>query len=701
MCVSERESAQLVILRGVNISKTEDGNPRRYRESMRKPLVPCVVVVCLTAAGLTVIQAQTSNHPADEHKYLVDHSDCTFLGAKREVFQKAALKAIGAKMEESPVSVLTRQVTANLSVHPVARTRSYNVQPAADSIDYYILNAMQAAGITPADDTNDYEFIRRVTLDLTGRIPVASRVTSFVADSTPNKRAKLIDDLLASSAWVDKWTMYYGDLYQNNTASQQLTRFQEGRNAFYKYIHDSLAANKPYNQMVTEMISAQAAYPACGQAQCNFDQTNGQVNWVIGGRVTGGPAQDIFDQQAVNTAEQFLGITHMNCVLCHNGAGHLDSLSLWGSKTTRYQAWGLSAFFSRTSLQTTYIIDPANPQNKNNYYWWTGTYNSDYNLNTTTGNRPARQPIGGVKTITPAYLFTAQTPNKGEDYRAALARFVTGDFQFARATVNYMWAYFFGQGIVDPPDQFDLMRLDPNNPPPAPWVIQPSNPQLLNALAQHFVSSGYDLKALMREIVNSETYQLASDYNGTWQASYQPYFARKFVRRLWSEEVHDAITTATGVLPSYNIGSFSSASTKYGVNSPGFGLVSYAMQFPETKGMPDGTGGAVSQFLDVFFRGDRDLNPRRQDGSILQALGLMNDKFIDQRINGPIATQGVNPNLTLAQNIDKIFMAVLSRHPTSDELTDVTKRASAVGATPALDDLWWSLFNKVDFVFNY
>ena len=80
--------------------------------------------------------------------------------------------------------------------------------------------------------------------------------------------------------------------------------------------------------------------------------------------------------------------------------------------------------------------------------------------------------------------------------------------------MNYIWAQFFGRGIVDPPNQFDPARLDPDNPPPAPWTLQPSNARLLNALAQRFIDGGYNLKALMREIANSDAYQLSSRYDG-------------------------------------------------------------------------------------------------------------------------------------------------------------------------------------------
>ena len=133
----------------------------------------------------------------------------------------------------------------------------------------------------------------------------------------------------------------------------------------------------------------------------------------------------------------------------------------------------------------------------------------DYRLNTTTGNRPARQPaaFGGRTNVAPVYLFSGRGPAAGENYRVALAREVTSDFQFARAAVNYLWKEFFGIGIVDPPDFFDPMRLDENNPPPAPWTLQPSHPALLRELAQDFISNGYNIKDLMRKLVNSQAYQ--------------------------------------------------------------------------------------------------------------------------------------------------------------------------------------------------
>ncbi len=197
---------------------------------------------------------------------------------------------MGRKAPESSVSKLTREVAATVGQVHRESTPSFQQTAKPDTIDYFIFNALQAAGVAPADKTDDYTFIRRITLDLTGKIPTPAAVTSFVSDPTANKRAIYIDSLLAAPQWVDKWTMFYGDLLQNNASNTQIQRKNEGRNAsLCSTSHDSLAANKPYNKMAAELLSAEGAN--------SFDQTNGQLNYLVGGYVTGGPSQDIFDGQ--------------------------------------------------------------------------------------------------------------------------------------------------------------------------------------------------------------------------------------------------------------------------------------------------------------------------------------------------------------------------------------------------------------------
>ncbi|HYL78968.1 MAG TPA: DUF1553 domain-containing protein [Bryobacteraceae bacterium] len=663
------------------------------------------IAILVGISGFAVVGVLRSDDAAS----VVQHAECSFFGADhdkyvnaatREALRQGVIQSRGMQHPAAyPASTLTDAVVAGLPpVPPGTRTGSI-VDPATSStIDRYIFQAIAAANVTPAPLTTDYEFVRRVTLDLTGRIPTASQVTNFVSDSSPDKRSKYIDSLLSSSQWVDKWTQYFGDFFQNNSTNAQGTRrFQDGVVAFNKYIRDSLSSGKPYDQLAREVITATGSN----------SYTQGELNYIVGGVVSGNPpgGADNWDQETVDIATNFLGISNLNCLLCHSGHGHLDSLNLWGAQTSREQAWGMASFMSHTPQPGRTIVN-----GNNNIYYWSVNDNPrmpDYPLNTTTGNRPARQPIGTLKNVPPQYLFTGQSPASGTNYRAAFAQYITSDFQFARAAVNYMWAQFFGMGIVDPPDQFDPARLDPDNPPdvpwPAdptqPWPLQPSNPQLLNGLAQDFIDSKYDLKALMREIANSKTYQLSSRYDGTWNPSWETLFARKMVRRLWSEEIHDAITQSSGMMPTYNMGAV-------------FGTVNWAMQLPEPAGLngtPDGNNGAINNFLNAFLRGNRDDQTRRQDGSISQALDLLNDPFVMNRVQLARATKTsllanvqAMPAAQNDQAVNALFLSVLGRYPTSTEMSAAMGHiGNASTRNVELENLLWSLYNKVDFIFNY
>ena len=628
-------------------------------------------------AGLAAAQTDTVGVP----DYTVEHPECALFGPKYDQYVARALGSSGATPHQSEVSALTSTVAALLpKVPPGSRTYTFEQQNQAGSVDSYIFGALQAAGVQPAPPTTDLEFIRRVTLDLTGRIPTPDRIAAFLADNSSDKRSKLVDELIAKPEWVDRWTMFLGDLYQNNSQNSQIRRYPEGVKAFNDYIRASLKAAKPYDQMAREMISATGSN--------SYQQ--GELNLVVGGVVTGGPIQDDFDQQTANIATMFLGMSHVNCLLCHNGRGHLDALSLWGSQTTRYQAWQLASYLSHTQPKNT----PVDPAAGNQPYYWnvldnTPAAKTDYPLNTTTGNRPARQPVGTEKNVPPTYIFSGDTPRAGESYRAALARALTADPQFARATVNYLWAFFFGVGLVDPPDQFDPARLDPDNPPPDPWTLQPSNPQLLNKLALQFINNKYDLRWLMRTIVNSQAYQLSARYNGTYNAAWDTLYARHFVRRLWSEEVHDAIAQSSNILPSYTVAAN--------------GSLTWAMQFPEPLNTPT-AGNAVTPFLDAFLRGNRDDQVRSSDGSISQALDLMNDNFIISRTksNGPSSSLLVqNLGLPNDQLATKLFMAVLSRPPSAAELSAAVSQLSTGTRNVSAENLLWALYNKVDFIYNY
>jgi hypothetical protein len=653
----------------------------------------CGAAVLIVAAGFMIVRAEdppssTASDAAADQLPVSDPS-CTYFGPNRDKFigsqnlDKATLTAnVAAQL--APAAEVMSAFAANAMPSAPGGSRTDTLQHIGNNIDKYLFKAMSDAGVAPAPATTDYEFVRRVTLDLTGRTPTADAVTSFVNDVSFDKRAKLVDALLATPEWVDKWTIWFGDLLQNNSRNTQMQRNIQGVVAFNNYIRDSLTSGKPYDQMAREMISATGT----------TSYTQGEINYIVGGYMGGGPVQDIFDLQAANTAETFLGISHLNCLLCHNGRGHLDSLSLWGYYTTRQQAWGMAAFMSRTN---------ALGVNGNSGPW--SVQNSrvvDYQLNTTTGNRPARctvdangRCVGATQTVKPTYIFDGSTASAGQDYRAVLGQKITSDFQFARATVNYIWEYFFGLGIVSPSNQFDPMRLDPDNPPSdcpstSPCTLQPTNARLLNALAEDFINSGYNLKSLMSEIANSRAYQLSSRYNGTWDANSQTLFARHLVRRLWSEEVADSVAQSSGIPTTYN--------------NAVWGPVSWAMKLPEPLNT-GGNGTAASQtFLDAFLRGNRDDQERRGDGSISQALDLMNDNFVMQRVNSNAASSLIVKALALPndQLVSTLFLNVLSRYPTATEMSTALQNLQTQATrTQEARYLYWSLYNKVDFVFNY
>lgn len=617
----------------------------------------------------------------------VEDPYCTFFGPDHDKYVEALQdKFVLSNVTEDVAGLLppSEDVGAAFAVAGVTLpsapggSRTDSMQNQGGIIDKYVFQKMAQVGVTPAPGTTDWEFIRRATLDLTGRIPTSEAVLAFVGSTNPNKRTELIDTLLARPEWVDKWTIWFGDLYENNSTNDLgANRFIQGVVRFNEFLRGSLQGNKPYDQMVRELIAATGTN----------SHEQGDLNFLPGGVMGGGPVQDVFDKQAALISEKFLGMAHLDCLLCHNGRGHLDSLSLWGYFATRNQAWGMASFLSHTSTRRV---------TSGQIYFWSiqndvNGFTQDYRLNTQTGNRPARGATNSTAQVAPAYI-TGGSPSNGEPYRAALARLLTADPQFARATVNYIWEYFFGIGIVSPSNQFDPLRLDPDHPPADcpleknPCTLQASHPRLLNELAQQFVNSGYDLKWLMRAIANSRAYQLSSRYSGTWNPTNDRLFARKLVRRLWSEEIHDAITQSTGIGATYTNANWNPQT------------VNMAMQLPE----PLNTGGNAANLLNAFLRGDRDTAPRNGGGAIPQALALMNDNFVMSRVTSNNAQNLLTRLLPLPddQLVGMLYLNILSRLPSAEE-TATALANLRTNRTQEAQTLYWSLFNKVDFIFNY
>jgi hypothetical protein len=607
-------------------------------------------------------------------------------GGKRDDFNGARERRDRWARSRVTAEFWASQPAGRVSSKTPARATSASSQAVGGGIiDRFVFAALDKEGIAPAPPTTDYEFVRRVSFDLTGRPPRPERVQAFVLDSSPEKRAKLVDELLATPEWVDKWSMWASDhLRVVSTTPSTGTQFMiEGRDAFHNWIRKSLSENKSWKQMALELIAARGAN--------SWEQ--GELNWIVNGRMNMGVPQDNFDRSAALMSEQFLGMAHMDCLLCHSGRGHLDTLSIWGTGASRMQAWQMAAFFSRTGWRL------ARPDTtNNNYYYWTVTDQgtANYPLNRASGNRPDRNPIGTITAVAPEYIFTGARPVAGKTYRESLAEQVVADPLFAKAAVNYLWGQFFGRAIVEPANQLDPARLDPNNVPTdcevdRPCGLQSPHVPLLNALAAEFAKRDFDLKWLMREIVLSDAYQLSSRYEGEWNPNWEPLFARKLVRRLWGEEVMDAITQVSGIPNNINV--------RVSQVNTNVRTINWAMQLPE----PFRTGGA---FVNAFLPGNRDDEERRPDAAIQQAMSMMNDPFVMARIRAT----GTGASASLLRRalelndeaaVDLLFLTVLSRPASDQEKRQAVAHLRGGNRTQRGENLLWSLYNKVDFLFNY
>jgi hypothetical protein len=267
---------------------------------------------------------------------------------------------------------------------------------------------------------------------------------------------------------------------------------------------------------------------------------------------------------------------------------------------------------------------------------------------------------------------------------------MTADPMFARNLANRLWKHMFNMALAEPVDGLDPLRLDPANPPPAPWTFQATHPELLEKLAGELRQSYFNLREFLRVVAQSSAYQLSSRYDGEWKLEYVPLFARHYPRRLEGEEIHDAIARATGVFPAYTVQNYDT--------------VSSAIRLPEpVEPRSDRIG---RDFMNAFQRGNRDTQQRSQAGSVLMQLALMNDPFVGNRIRAsasPVLQAASRMNN--AEAVEYLYRRFLARTPTPSEsqtaVAALTRASTAAARNAAVEDLAWVLINKLEFLFSY
>jgi len=368
---------------------------------------------------------------------------------------------------------------------------TFSAAPRANVIDDRVLEQLEKLHLAPAPPCDDATFLRRCLLDTIGRLPTPEEVRSYVADTSPGKRERLVELVLARPEFIDYWAYKWSDVLLVSGAKLR----PDAVNAYARWIRDRVAENTPWDRLVREVVTARGS---------SLD--NGATNFFA-------VHQDP-ETMAENVSQAFMSLS-IGCAKCHN-----HPLEKW----TNDQYYAFANLFARVRAKG-----------------WGGDARSGNGERTlfVDARGDLLQPRTG-RPQPPAPLDAAPLPeDDAGDRREPLARWLTSpdNPSFTRSIVNRVWANFFGLGLVEPVD--DLRVTNPA-----------SNEPLLDALCRHTVAHGYDLKSLMRLILLSETYRRSSTPIPENRAD-RKWFARAYPRRLMAEVLSDAIADVTGVRDQY------------------------------------------------------------------------------------------------------------------------------------------------------
>ncbi len=538
-------------------------------------------------------------------------------------------------------------------------------------IDDHIFGKMEQDSVPHASLATAGEFFRRARLDLTGRLPSPEEIRDFLADSSPDKREHLIDRLVGSPEFVDKWVYFIMD-------TLRLQSKAKGYKLFHYYLKQSLAADRPYDDLARSIISA------AGKS----NQAVAAVNPIVREHVEGKPGQvdhgddlrkihqsDTHDELSIQFGKVFLGI-NMSCISCHDGAGHLEKVNAYLTTKTREDFFQQAAFFGNTR----YIPHVMRTESIMGYFI-VDDLAEGYDTEAETMLRVPR--LGGPNE--PKFLLTDETPEPDTRARTELARMLTSHPQFARAAVNLFWSKMMGIGIVEPVDEFDLARQDPDNLPEGWDQAQPSHPELLEELASYFRENDHSLHKLFKLIANSSAYQLSARFpEGEWNDTYTTYYARKYARMLTAAEVHDAITIATGVPGEIQVGR-------------GGKSVPMVMQTSLAR-----FRGDLKSFMQAFGHSNRNTVARPLLASPLQPIMMMQSPVVQDRVlveNGNRARE-LLIKYSDGEVVEELFVATLGRQPSPSE-KDVALTAMAKSRVQGAQDLQWALLNMSEFLYNF
>jgi len=563
--------------------------------------------------------------------------------------------------------------------------------PRKNFIDEYIFGRMERDKIPHAPVAGDEEFLRRVYLDLTGLLPSPEQVRAFVADKNPAKRDQLIDSLVGTEEFADQWAYHYGEMLRTRLPS------------FHVWTKDWLKVDRPYNEVFADMVTPTTKNAVGFPTANTFYDPIGYIAtrcgvWTDADDYKGLNRLDWIDEITSDIGRVFLGIS-MDCFSCHNGAGHADSFNMFLGSMKRTDFWQQAAFFGK--MRNIGKSDGS----ARSFYFGSSVFD-DLAPGYNTGSdgfyyTPAegRFPRDG-KSYEPKFLLTGEQPKPGEDPRKALARILPTHIQFSRAAVNVVWQKLMVVGLVEPYDGFDLKRLDPKNPPAAPWTIQPSNPELLQALAEDFRDNKYSIHRVIKTIMKSNAYQLSTAFPGEWKDTYVPYHPRRFARVLSGPEAVDLIAQATDVPYALRQVGVDKRYVKE-VTNP---LMLKGEAGPAGSAGPSPENNQVFAFMQAYYQAERAMPPVDKNiASPVQAMMMMTSNVVTKRI----AADGNTRVAKLLKSgksddeiIEELFLSSLTRRPTPEEV-DVAKRVIAKDRKTGAENVQWALLNSTEFLVNH
>jgi hypothetical protein len=505
---------------------------------------------------------------------------------------------------------------------------------ARNFIDEKVFEKLKKVGMPPSEVCDDATFLRRVSIDVAGRLPTADEARAFLADTSADKRDKVIDRLVDSTDYADYFANKWSAILRNKRDDD---KDRHGTYLFHDWVRDSLLTNKPYDRFVREIIAASGDM-----------SENPAAVWYRKVKEPGRQLEDV--------AQLFLGL-RLQCAQCHH-----HPFEKWSQK----DYYSFSAFFSRVGRKP-----GANPGEEVIFHRRGGA--SATNPKTKQQVKPAG--LGAEPLDLPP----------DEDPRLVLADWLTSKQNgfFARSLVNRYWKHFMGRGLVEPED--DMRETNP-----------PTNPQLLDALARHFVAGGYDLKDLVRTICRPSVYQLSAVPNAH-NAVDRQYFSRCYPKRLTAEVLLDAVNSLAGAQGGF----------------PGLPGGTRAVQ------LPDNAFNAASYFLQVFGRPESSSScecERSMDASLAQTLHLINAKDIQDKLAadaGRAAQLAADEQHPDDAKVEELYLRAFARKPTADETAAARAYVEKKVATRpkdkdakaarrvAYEDLIWVLINTKEFSFNH